>query len=113
MDYPVLVNPGKPSIRTFVKKKTRATAAGAAKRRKSGAAARRKKISPGLSAPPDDSRLAVRRLRAKLAQAQARIDEFAVLGGYRFPAEHSQPPQLRARARSCDCLHQAVSRQRA
>ena len=64
-----------------MKKKTRATATGAAKRRKSGAAgrkparSRRKKASPELPAPPDDGRLAVRRLRARLAQAQARIDE--------------------------------------
>jgi diguanylate cyclase (GGDEF)-like protein len=64
-----------------VKKKTRPTATGAAKRRKSGAAGpeparvRQKKTSPEPSAPPDDSRLAVRRLRARLAQAQARIEE--------------------------------------
>ena len=58
--------------------KTRAApAAGSAKRRKSGAAGR-KAAPPRHSQPaavPDDSKPAVRRLRAQLAQAQARIDE--------------------------------------
>jgi diguanylate cyclase (GGDEF)-like protein len=47
--------------------------AGSAKRDKSGGVQR--KASQPLHAPPDDSRPAVRRLRAQLAQAQARIDE--------------------------------------
>jgi diguanylate cyclase (GGDEF)-like protein len=52
---------------------TKAPAAGGAKRDKSGGAVR--KASQPRHSPPDDSRPAVRRLRAQLAQAQARIDE--------------------------------------
>ena len=79
MDYPVLVNHGKPPM----KKKARATAAGAAKRRKSGGA-ERKVASPRRAAPvssprlavvPNDAKPTIRRLRKQLAQAQARIDE--------------------------------------
>jgi diguanylate cyclase (GGDEF)-like protein len=68
-----------------MKKKITASAARAAKRRKSGVAARkavlprpRRAEAPpvaGLPVPPDDARLAVRRLRTQLAQAQKRIDE--------------------------------------
>src|SRR6202171_6127561 len=71
-----------------MKKKTRGTAPGTPKRRKSGVAepkaasqrARRVK-GPPVSAPrlsvvaPNDAKLAIRRLRAELAQARARIDE--------------------------------------
>jgi diguanylate cyclase (GGDEF)-like protein len=65
-----------------MKKKTRAAAAGAAKRRKSGVAERKttparvpRSSSPRPGGPPDDAKLTVRRLRARLAKAQARIDE--------------------------------------
>jgi len=70
----------------LMKKKTRATAARGAKRRKNVVAARKAApqrarlvkapaSSPRLSVPPNDARLAVRRLRAQLAQALARIEE--------------------------------------
>jgi diguanylate cyclase (GGDEF)-like protein len=87
MDYPVLVNPGKPS-RASMKKKTRATAAAASKRRKGGVAAhkvgpqqrsRPAKAAPAASSVPSvaasDAKLTIRRLRAQLAQARVRIDE--------------------------------------
>ncbi len=97
MDYPVLVNPGK-SFRGVMKKKTRksikAPASGTAKRGKTASKTTRKttrKISKAASprasrskaasaAPPkqvapNDAKPAIRRLRAQLAQAQARIDE--------------------------------------
>ena len=85
MDYPVLVNLGKP-LKDEMTKKTRTGAAGAAKRRKSRvvrskAPSRRAKLakvpasSPRPAAPPDDAKPAVRRLRAQLALAQARIEE--------------------------------------
>jgi diguanylate cyclase (GGDEF)-like protein len=98
MDYPVLVNPGKP-LRATMKKKSKKTiklpASGTAKRgktasktaskttRKTGKAASRRpsrsKASSAAVAPkqvaPNDAKPAIRRLRAQLAQAQARIDE--------------------------------------
>src|SRR6267143_2749160 len=63
-----------------MKKKTRTAAAGAAKSRKTGSA---RKAAPRVApasprrprGAPDDAKLAVRRLRSQLAQAQARIDE--------------------------------------
>src|SRR5882672_5361793 len=70
-----------------MKKKTRGTAPGTPKRRKSGVAepkaasqrARRVKgppvSAPRLSVAPNDAKLAIRRLRAELAQARTRIDE--------------------------------------
>ena len=70
-----------------MKKKTRGTASGTPKRRKSGVAepkagpqrARRVKgppaSAPRLSVAPNGAKLAIRRLRAQLAQALARIDE--------------------------------------
>jgi diguanylate cyclase (GGDEF)-like protein len=86
MDYPVLVNPGKPS-RASMKKKTRATAPAASKRRKSGAAGS-KAVPPrtrpvkaatasssALSVAANGAKLTIRRLRAELAQARARIGE--------------------------------------
>jgi diguanylate cyclase (GGDEF)-like protein len=85
MDYPVLVNPGKP-LKDAMKKKTRVNSAGATKRRKSGVAerkagpasprVRRRKAQP--SGPPvasNGAKSTVRRLRTELAQAQKRIDE--------------------------------------
>jgi diguanylate cyclase (GGDEF)-like protein len=72
MDYPVLVNSGKPP-KGAMKKKTRVTASGPAKRRKSLAPAR--KASRRLPAAPDDAKATIRRLRTQLAQAVARIDE--------------------------------------
>jgi diguanylate cyclase (GGDEF)-like protein len=70
----------------FMKKKTRATAPRGAKRRKNvvteGKAAPRRArrvkapaSSSRRSVPPNDARLAVRRLRAQLVQALARIEE--------------------------------------
>jgi diguanylate cyclase (GGDEF)-like protein len=69
-----------------MKKKTRASAARGAKRRKNVVAepkavprrarpAKAPVSSPRLSVPPNDARLAVRRLRAQLAQALAQIEE--------------------------------------
>jgi diguanylate cyclase (GGDEF)-like protein len=97
MDYPVLVNPGK-SFRGVMKKKTKkgkkAPASGTAKRGKTAskitrkttrktrkAASPRPSRSKAASAAalkqvaPNDAKPAIRRLRAQLAQAQARIDE--------------------------------------
>jgi diguanylate cyclase (GGDEF)-like protein len=71
----------------FMKKKTRATAAETAKRRKSGVAerkpapqrARRVKpaspSAPRLAVVPNGAKLTIRRLKVRLAQALARIDE--------------------------------------
>jgi diguanylate cyclase (GGDEF)-like protein len=85
MDYPVLVNRGKPSkaasTRMRMKKKKSANASGAAKRRKSGAAARKGAPRRTQQAPaarlaaPSDSRPTVRRRRSELAQALARVEE--------------------------------------
>jgi diguanylate cyclase (GGDEF)-like protein len=86
MDYPVMVNPGKPS-RPSMKKKTRATAASAAKRRKSDTAGckaapppiQRGKAAPATSsarpAASNGTKLAIRRLRTQLAKALARVEE--------------------------------------
>src|SRR3981081_4287100 len=81
MDYPVLVNRGKP-LKDAMKKKTRPTAPKAAKRRK-GLVTKRKaapRCAPLASPPrpsgaPDDAKPAIRRLRAQLAQALARVEE--------------------------------------
>jgi diguanylate cyclase (GGDEF)-like protein len=85
MDYPVLVNRGKPSkaasTRLRMKKKKSANASGAAKRRKSGAAARKgaprrtQQAAAARPAAPSDSRPTVRRLRSELAKALARVEE--------------------------------------
>jgi len=64
-----------------MKKKTKATAPVPVKRRKTAAAARKaapKGARPAktlAAAPPDDAKRAVRRLRAQLAKALARIEE--------------------------------------
>jgi diguanylate cyclase (GGDEF)-like protein len=69
-----------------MKKKIRATAAAAAKGRKSGTPARKvapQRLKPAkapappsrLTAPPDDAKPAIRRLRAQLARALERIEE--------------------------------------
>ena len=68
-----------------MKKKTKTTAPAPAKRRKTSAvakaAAKRAKPAkapaspPPAAAPPDDAKRSVRRLRAQLAKAQARIEE--------------------------------------
>jgi diguanylate cyclase (GGDEF)-like protein len=71
MDYPVLVNHGKPRM----KKKARTTASGAAKPRKSGVAARKAAPPPQSPAAPDDAKPTIRRLRAQLAKALARMEE--------------------------------------
>jgi len=85
MDYPVLVNRGKPSkaasTRMRMKKKKSANASGTAKRRKSGAAARKgaprrtQQAAAARPAAPSDSRPTVRRLRSELAKALARVEE--------------------------------------
>jgi diguanylate cyclase (GGDEF)-like protein len=89
MDYPVLVNPGKP-LKAIMKKKTRAPASGTAKRSKSSGKTREvtaprttrgkgttkaKSAAAPKRAAPNDAKPAIRRLRAQLAQAQARIEE--------------------------------------
>jgi diguanylate cyclase (GGDEF)-like protein len=82
MDYPVLVNRGKP-VKDAMKKKTGATAPRGAKRRKSVTAERKvvtQRAAPASSprrpsAAPNDAKPTVRRLRAQLAQALARIEE--------------------------------------
>src|SRR5258708_23278299 len=67
-----------------MKKKTRGAAPHAAKRRKTAAAERKavptraslaKKAAPPKSTAPNDAKPRIRRLRAQLAQALARIDE--------------------------------------
>ncbi len=68
-----------------MKKKTRTTAPVPAKRRETAAAARKaapkaspkraRPAKPLAAAPPDDAKRVVRRLRAQLAKAQARIEE--------------------------------------
>jgi diguanylate cyclase (GGDEF)-like protein len=67
-----------------MKKKTRATALRGVKRRKAGVAERKvvprraslaKKAAPRKSTAPNDAKPAVRRLRAQLAQALARVEE--------------------------------------
>jgi diguanylate cyclase (GGDEF)-like protein len=85
MDYPVLVNSGKP-LKDAMKKKTRAPAAGAAKRGKSGVtegkagprgakSANTPASTPRLPVAPDDRKATVHRLRTQLARALERIDE--------------------------------------
>ena len=79
MDYPDLVNRGKP-LKDVMKKKTRVTAPRGAKRRKGGAAQRKavtQRATPATRLPgtPDDAKVTIRRLRGQLAQAQARIEE--------------------------------------
>ena len=78
MDYPVLVNSGKPSQGNVpMKKRTRAIAAKTVKRPKSGNAAR--KPVPERRAPPlpvvNDAKSMIRRLKVQLAQALKRIEE--------------------------------------
>jgi diguanylate cyclase (GGDEF)-like protein len=84
MDYPVLVNLGKPhrqaSTKMRMKKKTRAAASGAAKRRKTAVAARKVAVRRAETAstprPPaaSEARSTIRRLKAQLAEAQERIE---------------------------------------
>jgi diguanylate cyclase (GGDEF)-like protein len=77
MDYPVLVNPGKPPLKGVMKKKTRSPASSAVKRRKTGVAQRTAtppRARP-LKAPSHQAKSAVHRLRVQLAQALKRIDE--------------------------------------
>jgi diguanylate cyclase (GGDEF)-like protein len=97
MDYPVLVNPGKPR-QVPMKKKSRVTAARTAKRHKSGRAvgqvapARKTaaKAPAPRSRPPaasDPAKPALRRLRAQLARAQARIRELEAAADIDFLLE--------------------------
>ena len=89
MDYPVLVNSGKPWIRdTHEKEDQGSRVQGLRNARKSGVAVRKKaapqpakpkkRTAPSRqppAVPPEDAKRSVRRLRAQLAKAQARIDE--------------------------------------
>ena len=88
-----------------MKKKTRVTASGTAKRRKSGAQGAQMQPRRGSRAEaaagasrqptaPDGAKPAIRRLRAQLARALARIDELQALRRYRFSAGNSQPARL-------------------
>ena len=85
MDYPVLVNPGKPPLEGMpMKKKTRSTASGACKtpQKQRRASARRPRRAPGRARPSRrrrqgcrsrrDAQSTDRRLRAQLAQALKR-----------------------------------------
>jgi diguanylate cyclase (GGDEF)-like protein len=77
MDYPVLVNPGKPPLKGAMKKKTRSPASSTAKGRKTTVAQRKAtppRVRP-LKAPPHHAKSAVQGLRIQLAQALERIDE--------------------------------------
>jgi diguanylate cyclase (GGDEF)-like protein len=84
MDYPVLVNSGKASFRQGflempMKKKTGAVAPRAPKHRKTRTGARKaapqRLGTPRLPVAPSDAKSTIRRLRAQLARALARIDE--------------------------------------
>jgi diguanylate cyclase (GGDEF)-like protein len=79
MDYPVLVNPGKPRLQRMMplKKRARPSASGTAKRRKGNGSVRKAAPLrvPPASPPDDDSRLTIRRLRTQLAEVRARVDE--------------------------------------
>jgi diguanylate cyclase (GGDEF)-like protein len=78
MDYPVLVNSGKP-LKDVMTKKTGARVP--AKRRAKPAAARRSgraktpAPAPRLPVAPNDAKSMIRKLRAQLAQALGRIEE--------------------------------------
>jgi diguanylate cyclase (GGDEF)-like protein len=84
MDYPVLVNSGKP-LKGVMKKKTGSRAPRAAKRRKSAVTERkpaspRRKAKKPVSVPrspvaPNNAISTIRKLRTQLARALARIDE--------------------------------------
>ena len=109
MNYPVLVQGGKPSSRDLLpvlimngdrdagivvrerpmKKKTRATATAAAKRRKRAAASgkaliRRTAQVTRRPAASDDAKAEVRRLKAQLAKAMARIEQLQALADTDF-----------------------------
>jgi diguanylate cyclase (GGDEF)-like protein len=117
MDYPVLVNRGKP-FRPVMTKKTRVPTSGTAKRSKTGGRARKVAVSRGTrtkavtravsaSAPkktaPNSAKPAIRRLRAQLARAQARIDELQASADIDFLLEI---PNRRGFERE---LHRAIS----
>jgi diguanylate cyclase (GGDEF)-like protein len=85
MDYPVLVNPGKPlckpCLKDAMKKKGKASAPAAAKRRRTVAADRKavkpravSAVSRRLPVAPNEAKLTIRRLRTELAKALARIE---------------------------------------
>jgi diguanylate cyclase (GGDEF)-like protein len=84
MDYPVLVNSGKP-LKGVMTKKTGARAPRVVKRRKSAAEARKpasprrraKKpaLAPLLPVTPDNAKSTIRKLRTQLARALARIGQ--------------------------------------
>ncbi len=84
MDYPVLVNSGKPPRNNGHEEENQVDRFGTAKRHKNGVAERkvapphtRRPKVPLTSRPvaPDDDKSTVRRLRAELALARKRIDE--------------------------------------
>jgi diguanylate cyclase (GGDEF)-like protein len=78
MDYPFLVNTGKP-LKGIMKKKTGARAPRVAKRRKSTARqpgrAKKPASAPRLPVAPINAKSTIRKLRTQLAQALARIEE--------------------------------------
>jgi diguanylate cyclase (GGDEF)-like protein len=78
MDYPFLVNTGKP-LKGIMKKKTGARAPRVAKRRKSTARqpgrAKKPASAPRLPVAPINAKSTIRKLRTQLAQAIARIEE--------------------------------------
>jgi diguanylate cyclase (GGDEF)-like protein len=78
MDYPFLVNTGKP-LKGIMKKKTGARAPRVAKRRKSTARqpgrAKKPASAPRLPVAPINAKSTIRKLRTQLAQAMARIEE--------------------------------------
>jgi diguanylate cyclase (GGDEF)-like protein len=95
MDYPVLVNRGKPHKQLFtnmpIRKKTNATASRAAKRRKDGVAARkvaRARNGSGSVRQPravsDDARRTMRKLKAQLAEALKRVEALQALSDTDF-----------------------------
>ena len=85
MDYPVLVNSGKPLIRDAHEKENQGDRSrgretpqnrrGGAQGRCRSARSRPERLRGSPATPPDDAKRSIRRLRAQLAQAQARIEE--------------------------------------
>ncbi len=122
MDYPVLVNSGKPPLKDAHEEESKAERFGHLKtpqRQRRGTQGRPRRASTAggrpsrrRRSPPNDAKSSVRRLRAELAQALKRIDELQASRRYRLPAGYSEPARFRARAQSLDRLYQALSRQR-
>jgi diguanylate cyclase (GGDEF)-like protein len=91
MDYPVLVNRGKPHKQLFtnmpIRKKTNATASRAAKRRKDGVATRKAARARNGRRPrvvSDDASRSTRKLKAQLAEALKRVEALQALSDTDF-----------------------------